>query len=267
MSSSRRIASVLAIAAVTVALVPASAQAAAPAPAPRIAKLTVSSMAASPIVTFATKADLAVDSSATAQPGEGVIRITTRVCGNANNWQNVATANDIAAPVYLVQLGQKLTVACTGGTQAPAAAPVAPAPAQAPAAASSGWAAPVNACVVSPYGPRWGTVHQGVDLGAGSGTPIRAAAAGTVSTGWQAGGAGNYTMINHGNGLYTVYMHQSSFAVQSGWVDAGQTIGYVGSTGDSQGPHLHFEVHPSGLWNQRVDPVSFMSARGIRLGC
>jgi murein DD-endopeptidase MepM/ murein hydrolase activator NlpD len=125
----------------------------------------------------------------------------------------------------------------------------------------------VNACITSGYGPRWGTFHNGTDLGADYGTAIHAAAAGTVSTAWQAGGAGNYTMINHGDGVWTVYMHQSSFAIQSGYVEAGQIIGYVGSTGDSQGPHLHLEVHTGGLWNGRVNPVPFMADRGVNLGC
>ena len=215
-----------------------------------------------PVATTVTVADLAplplaVAVSTAARPGEGVIRITTRVCGNANNWQSVAATNGIRPPVYLVLLGQVLSVPCVGGS--------APAPQQAPAQAS-GWVAPVRACVVSGYGMRWGRMHWGVDLSAGYGVPIRAAAAGTVSVNWQSG-AGNYTTINHGGGIYTVYMHQSRYAVRSGWVGAGQTIGYVGATGNASGPHLHFEVHTGGLWNGKVNPVPFMAARGVRLGC
>jgi murein DD-endopeptidase MepM/ murein hydrolase activator NlpD len=264
MSSSRRIATVLAVMTTTVALVPTSiAHAAAPAPMSRLA--ASSSMTGYTRITFATKADLALDSSTTAQPGEGVIRITTRVCGNANNWQAVAAANNIAAPVYLVLLGQKLTVACTGGTPAPAAAP--PAPAAAPV--SSGWADPApGVCVTSGYGMRWGRMHQGVDLALGYGAAIHAAAGGTVqSTSWSDGG-GNMTVISHGNNLFTVYMHQSSRNVGQGQrVNAGDVIGHAGATGDAQGPHLHFEVQPSGVWGDRVDPVPFMRARGINLGC
>jgi murein DD-endopeptidase MepM/ murein hydrolase activator NlpD len=97
--------------------------------------------------------------------------------------------------------------------------------------------------------------------------PIYAAAAGTLTTGWEAGGAGNYTVIDHG-GVQTVYMHQSWFEVTSGWVNAGQTIGYVGSTGDSRGSHLHFEVHTGGLWNDggKVNPVWWMADRGVSWG-
>jgi murein DD-endopeptidase MepM/ murein hydrolase activator NlpD len=86
-----------------------------------------------------------------------------------------------------------------------------------------------------------------------------------VSTGWQSGGAGNYVMINHGGGIWTVSMHLSSFAVRSGWVSAGQTVGYVGSTGNSSGAHLHWETHTGGLWHGRVNPIGFAAARGITL--
>lgn len=88
--------------------------------------------------------------------------------------------------------------------------------------------------------------YNGVDLGAKVGTPIRAAASGEViiskSSGWN-GGYGNYIVIKHGNGSQTLYSHMSSTAVGVGaTVDAGETIGYVGMTGRSTGPHLHFEV-------------------------
>jgi murein DD-endopeptidase MepM/ murein hydrolase activator NlpD len=195
--------------------------------------------------------------------GDTLSGLASRHCGNST-WTNIYQDNQsvVGGNPNLIFPGQQLVINCVAGT-----ASAAPAPAATAAPVSSGWVAPVNACVSSGYGMRWGRMHNGVDLGAGYGTPIRAAAAGTVSVGWQAGGAGNYTMINHGNGVWTVYMHQSSFALQSGWVDAGQTIGYVGSTGDSTAPHLHFEVHTGGLWHGMMDPVPFMSARGAALGC
>lgn len=88
--------------------------------------------------------------------------------------------------------------------------------------------------------------YNAVDLAAGAGTPIRAAAAGEVivskSGGWN-GGYGNYIVIRHANGVQTLYAHNSSNAVGVGaWVGQGETIGYVGSTGRSTGAHLHFEV-------------------------
>jgi murein DD-endopeptidase MepM/ murein hydrolase activator NlpD len=98
--------------------------------------------------------------------------------------------------------------------------------------------------------------HYGIDFGAGAGSPIRAAAAGKVlSAGW-IGGYGNTTIIDHGGGMATLYAHQSSFGVSAGQqVSAGQTIGAVGSTGNSTGPHLHFEVRVNG---QAVDPAGYL---------
>lgn len=198
--------------------------------------------------------------------GDTLSGLAAKHCGAWSGWNGIYNDNRavVGGNPNLIFPGQKLVINCASGTAATAPAP-APAPAAAPA--SSGWVAPVSACIVSNFGPRWGTMHEGVDLAAGYGVPIKAAAGGTVSTGWQANGAGNYTMINHGNGLNTVYMHESSFNVRSGWVNAGDVIGYVGATGDAQGAHLHFEVHTAGLWAGKVDPVGFMSARGVRLGC
>ena len=89
-------------------------------------------------------------------------------------------------------------------------------------------------------------MHEGIDIGAGYGTPIRAAASGTVIyCGWESG-YGNLVVIDHGGSIATAYGHQSSIAVSCGQsVSQGQVIGYVGSTGHSTGPHLHFEVRGS----------------------
>jgi murein DD-endopeptidase MepM/ murein hydrolase activator NlpD len=187
--------------------------------------------------------------------GDTLSGIHTRVCGNGN-WNETWKENPFIVDPNLIYPGQALTLSCTAVAQPQAPAPQAP-------QASTGWTLPVTACNISGFGMRWGRMHEGVDLAAGYGTPIHAASAGTVNTAWQAGGAGNYTMINHGGGVWTVYMHQSSFAITSGWVNAGDVIGYVGQTGDAQGPHLHFEVHTGGLWNGKVDPVGFLANRGV----
>ena len=96
--------------------------------------------------------------------------------------------------------------------------------------------------------------HGGTDIGASYGSAIYAADSGKVvqsSDGWN-GGWGNYVMIDHGNGMQTLYAHMSSRAVSVGQtVKKGQTIGYVGSTGMSTGPHLHFEMYVNG---SRIDP-------------
>jgi murein DD-endopeptidase MepM/ murein hydrolase activator NlpD len=123
------------------------------------------------------------------------------------------------------------------------------------APSSSGFVWPVGGPVVSPFGWRWGRMHEGIDIGAGYGTPIAAAASGTVIyAGWM-GGYGNLIIVDHGGGIATAYAHQSSFAVGGGPVSQGQTIGHVGCTGHCYGPHLHFEVRVNG---SAVDPLGYL---------
>ena len=120
---------------------------------------------------------------------------------------------------------------------------------------ASGLIWPVSGPVVSPFGWRWGRMHEGIDIAVGYGTPIAAAASGVVIyAGWM-GGYGNLIIIDHGGGLATAYGHQSSFAVGGGPVSQGQTIGYVGCTGHCFGPHLHFEVRVNGA---AVDPLGYL---------
>ena len=131
------------------------------------------------------------------------------------------------------------------------------------------WVIPMaGATVTSCYGPRWGTLHAGIDFAMPDGTPIRAAAAGTVVKAGDAGdGYGNSVFIDHHNGYLTHYAHQSRLIVSVGdQVAAGQIIGYEGATGDATGPHLHFEVHQGAMWNQ-IDPAPFLRARGIDVAC
>jgi murein DD-endopeptidase MepM/ murein hydrolase activator NlpD len=117
-----------------------------------------------------------------------------------------------------------------------------------------GW--PVSAPITSPFGWRWGRMHEGIDLGAAYGTPIAAAGSGTVIYAGWLGGYGNLTVIDHGGGLATAYGHQSQIGVSVGQqVGRGEVIGYVGSTGHSTGPHLHFEVRVNG---QAVDPLGYL---------
>jgi murein DD-endopeptidase MepM/ murein hydrolase activator NlpD len=103
---------------------------------------------------------------------------------------------------------------------------------------------------------RWGRMHEGIDIGCAYGAPNRAAAAGTVIyAGWMSG-YGNLVVVDHGNGLSTAYAHASSLAVGIGQsVAQGQTVSYVGSTGHSTGPHLHFEVRVNGV---AVDPLAYL---------
>jgi murein DD-endopeptidase MepM/ murein hydrolase activator NlpD len=115
---------------------------------------------------------------------------------------------------------------------------------------------PVNGPVSSPFGQRWGRLHAGIDISAGAGTPIRAAAAGRVILQGPTGGYGNYTCIGHGGGISTCYAHQSRYATSGGQsVSQGQVIGYVGCTGHCFGDHLHFEVRING---SPVDPLGYL---------
>jgi murein DD-endopeptidase MepM/ murein hydrolase activator NlpD len=121
---------------------------------------------------------------------------------------------------------------------------------------SSGFIWPVDGPITSSFGMRWGRLHAGIDIGAGFGTPIRAAAGGTViHAGWL-GGYGNLVVVDHGGGLSTAYAHQQRIYVGYGQqVGQGEVLGEVGSTGHSFGPHLHFEVRVNG---SPVDPLGYL---------
>ncbi len=124
------------------------------------------------------------------------------------------------------------------------------------------WPCPASRRVTSDYGPRTApmesasTNHQGIDIGAPEGSDICAAASGTVRAAAYSSAGGNYVMIDHGGGLYTVYMHASSLLVSSGQkVNAGDVIAKVGSTGISTGSHLHFGVSENGSY---VSPWKYL---------
>jgi murein DD-endopeptidase MepM/ murein hydrolase activator NlpD len=148
------------------------------------------------------------------------------------------------------QIAQEIAEA-TGGVALPAG------PMQSPSAAGFIW--PVEGTVTSGFGYRWGRMHEGIDISVPEGTPIRAAADGTVileQSEYESGGYGNYTCIDHGGGLSTCYAHQSSFAASVGaQVSQGDVIGYSGNTGHSTGPHLHFEVRINGA---PTDPLGYL---------
>ncbi|MCW2920327.1 MAG: Peptidase [Thermoleophilia bacterium] len=122
---------------------------------------------------------------------------------------------------------------------------------------ASGLIWPVSGPVVSPFGPRWGRMHEGIDIAIGAGNPISAAAAGVVTyAGWMSG-YGNMVVIQHANGIGTGYGHQSQIAVTQGQlVGQGQLIGFVGCTGHCFGDHVHFEVYNNGT---PTDPMPYLS--------
>ena len=121
---------------------------------------------------------------------------------------------------------------------------------------ASGLIWPVHGPVTSGFGWRWGRMHEGIDIAVPTGTPVAAAASGTVITAGWLGGYGNLVVIDHGNGLATAYGHNSSVTVGVGQsVAQGQAIAYSGSTGHSTGPHVHFEVRVNG---SPVDPLGYL---------
>ncbi|MBQ8913667.1 MAG: M23 family metallopeptidase [Lachnospiraceae bacterium] len=118
------------------------------------------------------------------------------------------------------------------------------------------WPVPGKYYVTSPYGARWGTIHKGLDISCPIGTSVVAAKSGTVISSYRSSSAGEYIVIDHGDGMCTEYMHNSIRLVSSGdYVDAGQVIAYSGNTGQSTGPHCHFGVRING---ERVDPAPYL---------
>lgn len=116
--------------------------------------------------------------------------------------------------------------------------------------------------ITSGYGPRKGGFHHGIDLGVSSGTPVASSMPGrVVMTGFQAGGFGNHVRIAHANGIYSIYGHLSRYNVVAGQsVGGGQGIGESGSTGNSTGPHLHYEIRKGNAFsvNAAVNPSPWL---------
>ena len=131
-------------------------------------------------------------------------------------------------------------------------------------ASNATWQCPVPYyTLTSAFGMRkhpvlgYNRMHNGIDMACASGTPIYATRSGTVTVAsYQAGGAGNYVSINHGDGFSSIYMHMTHYIVYVGQqVSKGQVIGYVGSTGISTGPHLHFGISYAGTY---VNPLAYI---------
>ncbi|MGY4388414.1 peptidoglycan DD-metalloendopeptidase family protein [Streptomyces sp. TE12347] len=151
-----------------------------------------------------------------------------------------------------------------------AAEPEAQAPAAAAPQSAAGFVAPVGGGISTQYkvaGAMWSSgYHTGVDFIAAMGTTVKAVGAGTVvSAGWS-GSYGNEIVIRHADGKYSQYAHLSQLSVSSGQsVTAGQTIGLSGSTGNSTGPHLHFEIRTTPSYGSDMDPIAYLRAKGASL--
>lgn len=118
------------------------------------------------------------------------------------------------------------------------------------------WPVSTGGVITSLFGPRWGTVHQGLDIGCATGTPIVACEAGVVIGAAYSSSMGNYVLIDHGGGVTTVYMHNSELCVSYGQTVArGEIIALAGSTGNSTGPHCHLGLRINGSY---VDPLPYL---------
>jgi murein DD-endopeptidase MepM/ murein hydrolase activator NlpD len=174
----------------------------------------------------------------------------------ARTQEQAAVKESDAIQAASVQVEAKIRAAQERASSSPTTATGTTAPGAAVAPSAAGLIWPVHGPITSPFGPRWGGFHPGIDIGVPTGTPIEAAAAGTVIwCGWESG-YGNLVVVDHHHGIATAYAHQSRIAVACNQnVSQGQVIGYVGCTGFCTGPHLHFEVRVNGT---PVDPLGYL---------
>ncbi|MGY1669568.1 M23 family metallopeptidase [Geodermatophilus sp. SYSU D00710] len=196
-------------------------------------------------------------------------------------WQRQKEAEEAAAAAAAARAAEEAAAAAAAARAAAAAAAAAPAPSSSSSSSSSsagssapvsgsGYVKPTSGRTSSCYGMRWGVLHGGVDIAAPIGTPVYAATSGTVVRTGPATGFGLAVYIRGSDGAVTVYGHVNTEYVQAGErVVAGELIAEVGNRGQSTGPHLHFEVHPSGaMYGGQVDPVPWLRARGVSIsGC
>ncbi|MGP3979264.1 peptidoglycan DD-metalloendopeptidase family protein [Streptomyces sp. 8N114] len=135
---------------------------------------------------------------------------------------------------------------------------------------TSGWTRPVEGALGTPYHQRGGAwssgMHTGIDFTVPTGTPVKAAGPGTVQTAGQGGAYGNQVVIRHQDGTYSQYAHLSKISVSAGkHVKGGQKIGLSGNTGNTSGPHLHFEIRTGPEYGSDINPVPFLRERGVKL--
>jgi murein DD-endopeptidase MepM/ murein hydrolase activator NlpD len=199
----------------------------------------------------------------TVHAGDTYGRWASTYCGTFNAWPAIAAAN--GWPERRIPIGAHAVITCATQTTVVPALPT----------AAPRWVHPLasgkhgNSC----YGWRASTssFHGGVDMAQPWGTPIRAVTSGTVyRKAYEPGGAGHYVLLKHAGNVFTLYAHMPSPSplATGAVVTAGQQIGRVGSTGNSTGPHLHFEVRTGGSSSSnRTNPATFMRTHGINIGC
>ncbi|MFG2878954.1 peptidoglycan DD-metalloendopeptidase family protein [Streptomyces sp. NPDC048337] len=275
---------------------PATAPAVAPAVAPVAAPQVPAALQAAPTVYTVVPGDCLSEIAAERHLSGGWEQLY------ADNREAVGSDPSLIHPGLKLTLGAK-GEAAPAAQSAPAEAPApaeassdeasgeeqdapAPAPAQQPkqaqkpkstgtsteakAPSAAGFVAPVGGGISTQYktpGAMWSSgYHTGVDFIASSGTTVKAVGAGTVvSAGW-GGSYGNEVVIRHEDGKYSQYGHLSSLSVSVGQsVTAGQTLGLSGSTGNSTGPHLHFEIRTGPSYGSDIDPIAYLRSKGVTI--
>lgn len=207
----------------------------------------------------------------------------TAVLGTGAAFAVEATGSPSAAPVEAAPAKAPAAKPLEAKAAAPvktvevkAAAPkAAPKPAAAPKAAAPSWVKPVGSyALTATYGKAgnmWTSNHSGQDFAVPTGTPVVSIGAGTVVKAGPNGAGdgpayGNAVVIKHNNGKYSQYAHLSTVNVSAGQtVKAGQLIAKSGNTGNSSGPHLHFEIRTTPNYGTAVDPVSFLRSVGVTI--
>jgi murein DD-endopeptidase MepM/ murein hydrolase activator NlpD len=176
------------------------------------------------------------------------------------------TAQSAPAPVVAASVSVSDGEPALRLTPTIAAAPVRVVTPRATRTRSNAWVRPVPGGLTSPYGPRWGAWHPGLDFSARTGTPIRVVTDGTVIGGGYLPGESGYgkiVLVRHRGGVITAYAHMSRVLAHAGQrVHRGQVLGLAGSTGHVTGPHLHFEVRVAG---QKVNPIPWLRRHGVRV--
>jgi murein DD-endopeptidase MepM/ murein hydrolase activator NlpD len=186
---------------------------------------------------------------------------------------DLLTREDVVAKqAAAAKAAEEAAAAAAAKAAADAAAAAAAAEAAAPerasrsrdatASASATYVRPGEGRLTSGFGRRWGRLHAGIDLAAGTGSPVRAVTSGKIISAGRESGYGNCVRIRHADGTETVYAHLSRILVGSGSVAAGEQIGKEGNSGRSTGPHLHFEVRVDG---SPINPVTWLRSKGVRV--
>lgn len=177
--------------------------------------------------------------------------------------QDVSSGDSIATAPMKVEFYNRFLIPPVGETVSPQLPPLSSPDQYLPNSPQkfNGYIWPAKGVFTSGYGMRWGRMHRGIDIAAPIGTPILAAAPGeVVVAGWHSGGYGKLVKLKHPDGSLTLYAHNNRILVSKGQeVDQGQQIAEMGSTGRSTGPHLHFEIHPSG--KGAVNPLAYLPKR------